>query len=113
MYIHVCMVIAAGDSPSKRMMSSTVATTSSPMATAVGGSCSADGSDSTDAPPTSPDNLFSQFRHICQQLEMEPSYNSKTKIVADFIKNGSSEGKTFVSIQGCTCIYMKKMCIAH
>ena len=40
----------------------------------------------------SPDNLFSEFRKLCQQLEVEPGYNAKTKIVADFIKHGSSGG---------------------
>ena len=53
---------------------------------------SATGSDSTDAPLTSPDDLFSEFRHVCHLLEREPSYNAKTKIVADFIKQGSSGG---------------------
>ena len=41
---------------------------------------------------TSPDNLFSEFYRLCQLLEAEPSYNAKTKIVADFIKHGSSGG---------------------
>lgn len=49
--------------------------------------------DVTDASSTSPDDLFSEFRRLCQQLEGEPSYNAKTKIVADFIKNGSGGGR--------------------
>ena len=45
-------------------------------------------SDVTDGLSTSHDDLFSEFCGLCQQLEVEPSYNAKTKIVADFIKNG-------------------------
>ena len=52
----------------------------------------ATGSDLPDAPSASPDNLFSEFCRVCQLLEGEPSYNAKTKIVADFIKQGSSGG---------------------
>ena len=43
--------------------------------------------------PSSQDDLFRQFRHICAQLEKEPSYNAKTKIVSNFIKFGSSGGR--------------------
>ena len=77
-----CKLWLLGSSPTKKMMSSSaVAPTSSSGAT---------GSDITDS---SPDNLFSEFRRLCQQLEAEPSYNAKTKIVADFIKHGSSVGR--------------------
>ena len=82
----------SGGSPSKRAMSSS-ATMPSPLSMATKAEdSSTTGSDSTDAPSTSPDNLFSEFRRVCQLLEREPSYNAKTKIVADFIKQGSSGG---------------------
>ena len=45
------------------------------------------------ADPSNQDNLFSEFRHLCGRLEREPKYNGKTKLVSDFIKNGSSGGK--------------------
>ena len=56
---------------------------------------SSDATDSGDAggsSDTSPDNQFSEFRRVCGLLEVEPSYNAKTKIVADFIKHGSTGG---------------------
>ena len=73
------------------MSSSATASSSSPMATGARGS-DVTNSDLAEATSTSPDNLFSEFRRVCQLLESEPSYNAKTKIVADFIEHGSSGG---------------------
>jgi DNA ligase-3 len=72
----------SGASPKKMMSSS--ATVSSDDA--------ADYWTTAGASDTSPDNRFSEFRRVCGMLEVEPSYNAKTKIVADFIKNGSTGG---------------------
>jgi len=54
--------------------------------------------------PSNQDNLFSEFRTICGKLEREPKYNGKTKIVSDFIKNGSSGSKEtlYISMQSYT-----------
>ena len=73
------------NSPSKRAMSSSAVASPSVLT---------DTSTDTDAPDSacSPDNLFSEFRRLCGQLEVEPSYNAKTKIVADFIKHGITGG---------------------
>lgn len=38
------------------------------------------------------DNSFREFRRLCLQLADEPSYNAKTKIVANFFNKGSSGG---------------------
>lgn len=40
----------------------------------------------------SKDNAFREFRRICARLAEEPSYNAKSKILADFFENGSSGG---------------------
>ena len=64
-------------------------------AAAVGGG---DSSSETDS-GGSEDNLFSQFCRLCKQLEKEPSYNAKTKVVADFVKHGSSGGKKETNTQ--------------
>ena len=54
--------------------------------------------DSAEPSDSSPDDLFSEFRKLCQQLEVEPSYNAKTKIVSNFIKHGSSGGVCSISL---------------
>lgn len=41
----------------------------------------------------SKDNTFREFRRICINLAEEPSYNNKSKILADFFEKGSSGGK--------------------
>ena len=38
------------------------------------------------------DNSFRQFRRLCEDLETEPSYNAKTKLVANYLKFGNSGG---------------------
>ncbi|KAJ7388204.1 DNA ligase 3 [Desmophyllum pertusum] len=38
----------------------------------------------------SKDNAFREFRRICARLAEEPSYNAKSKILADFFDKGSS-----------------------
>ena len=38
------------------------------------------------------DNSFREFRGICIKLAEEPSYNAKSKILADFFEKGSSGG---------------------
>ena len=85
------MSISSGESPSKRM-TSTSAATSSTAAVAGDSPSGATGSDLTDGASTSQDNRFSEFRKVCQHLENESSYNAKTKVVANFIKRGSSGG---------------------
>lgn len=40
----------------------------------------------------SKDNAFREFRRICARLAEEPSYNAKSKILADFFDKGSSGG---------------------
>ena len=58
-------------------------------AAAIGG----DASSSSDIDgATSDDNRFSEFCRLCKKLEREPSYNAKTKLISDFLKNGSSGG---------------------
>ena len=42
---------------------------------------------------SSQDNSFRQFRRLCEDLEKEPSYNSKTKLVATYLKHGNSGSK--------------------
>ena len=37
-----------------------------------------------------PDNSFRQFCQLCHDIEKEPSYNAKTKLVANYIKHGNS-----------------------
>ena len=85
--------MSSGESPSKRM-TSTSAATSSTAAVAGDSPSGATGSDLTDhdGASTSQDNRFSEFRKVCQHLESESSYNAKTKVVANFIKRGSSGG---------------------
>ena len=39
------------------------------------------------------DNLFQQFCELCHCIEKEPSYNAKTKLVANYIKHGASGGE--------------------
>lgn len=56
----------------------------------------ASASSSSTADPSNKDNLFYQFRHLCRQLEKEPGYNAKTKIVSNFIKFGSSGGTMYI-----------------
>lgn len=57
-----------------------------------------DGKDPPSTPPPSSsdasneDNSFRQFRKLCEDIEREPSYNAKTKLVADFLKYGTSGG---------------------
>ena len=57
-----------------------------------------DGKDPPSTPPPSSsdasnkDNSFRQFRKLCEDIEREPSYNAKTKLVADFLKHGTSGG---------------------
>ena len=46
----------------------------------------------TSSSSSTKDDLFSQFRRLCESLEREPSYNAKTKLVGNFIKHGSSGG---------------------
>ena len=40
----------------------------------------------------SKDNSFREFRAICIKLAEEPSYNAKSKILADFFEKGRSGG---------------------
>lgn len=40
----------------------------------------------------SKDNSFREFRGICIKLAEEPSYNAKSKILANFFEGGSSGG---------------------
>ena len=42
----------------------------------------------------SQDDAFREFRKICLKLAEEPSYNAKSKILADFFSKGSSGGRT-------------------
>lgn len=42
---------------------------------------------------SSRDNSFCQFRRLCEDLEKEPSYNSKTKLIATYLKYGNSGSK--------------------
>ena len=48
------------------------------------------------------DNSFRQFRRLCEDLEKEPSYNAKTKLVSNYIKYGNSGGEYIVHL----CMYM-------
>ena len=41
---------------------------------------------------SNPDDSFRQYRRLCEDLEKEPSYNSKTKLVQNYIKRGNSGG---------------------
>ena len=41
----------------------------------------------------SQDDAFREFRKICLKLAEEPSYNAKSKVLADFFSNGSSGGR--------------------
>ena len=83
----VVFPLIIGASPKKMMSSSAAAVSTGDDSTDSGaGAGSSDGD-------TSPDNLFSEFRRLCGMLEVEPSYNAKTKIVADFIKHGSTGGR--------------------
>ena len=52
------------------------------------------------------DNSFRQFRRLCEDLEKEPSYNAKTKLVSNYIKYGNSGGKYIVMYYICACICM-------
>lgn len=45
---------------------------------------------------SSRDNSFRQFRRLCEDLEKEPSYNSKTKLVSNYLKHGNSGSKGHV-----------------
>ena len=36
------------------------------------------------------DNSFRQFRRLCEDLEKEPSYNSKTKLVSNYLQYGNT-----------------------
>jgi len=54
-----------------------------------------DGGDPPSTPPptsdvSSRDNSFRQFRRLCEDIEKEPSYNAKTKLVANYLKYGNS-----------------------
>lgn len=56
-----------------------------------------DGGDPPSTPPptsdvSSRDNSFRQFRRLCEDIEKEPSYNAKTKLVANYLKYGNSGG---------------------
>ena len=42
---------------------------------------------------SNPDDSFRQYRRLCEDLEKEPSYNSKTKLVQNYIKRGNSGGE--------------------
>ena len=63
-----------------------------------------DGKDPPSTPPPSSsdasneDNSFRQFRKLCEDIEREPSYNAKTKLVADFLKYGTSGGALTCSL---------------
>ena len=35
-----------------------------------------------------PHTLFSEFQRLCEDLEGEPSYNAKTKLVEEFLEKG-------------------------
>ena len=50
-------------------------------------------SSSSNGDISSRDNSFRQFRRLCEDLENEPSYNAKTKLVATYLKHGNSGSK--------------------
>ena len=49
--------------------------------------------DGSASDPSNRDNSFRQFRRLCEDLETEPSYNAKTKLVANYLKYGNSGGR--------------------
>ena len=95
MYIVNCVHVGAtgGVTPSPKKLAAAVKREgASPMKSLTTAAASSSSSTATDG-PSSQDDLFRQFRHICAKLEKEPSYNAKTKIVSNFIKFGSSGGE--------------------
>ena len=48
---------------------------------------------SSSDPSAQADNSFYQFCRLCENLEKEPSYNAKSKLVAYTIQYGHSGGK--------------------
>jgi len=44
---------------------------------------------------SSQDNSFREFRRICIKLAEEPSYNAKSKILAEFFTKGTSGGNLY------------------
>lgn len=53
------------------------------------------------------DNSFRQFRRLCDDLEKEPSYNSKTKLISNYLKHGTSGGiAVHVAIIDNACNYL-------
>ena len=96
-YIVNCVLVhvgaTGGVTPSPKKLAAAVKREgASPVKSLTTVAASSSSSMATDG-PSSRDDLFRQFRHICAQLEKEPSYNAKTKIVSNFIKFGSSGGE--------------------
>ena len=44
------------------------------------------------------DNSFKQFRRLCEDIEKEPSYNAKTKLVSTYLKYGNNGGTCTVCV---------------
>lgn len=56
----------------------------------------------------SKDDTFREFRRLCTMLAGEPSYNAKTKIIADVINTGASGGKHLKPTK-----FLKLICIPY
>ena len=52
-----------------------------------------DGGSASASDPSNRDNSFRQFRRLCEDIEKEPSYNAKTKLIANYLKYGNSGGR--------------------
>lgn len=108
-------------SPKKKSVQSTTAFGKSkvsspskpPLEVKKGGEGSSPGKNDSDK--NNQDNSFREFRKICIRLAEEPSYNAKSKIMADFFTKGSSGGtvRTYLSRELCitNCRVLVPQCL--